>query len=315
MELFSIIFTVLTTGLVFAISLYGFDRIWLKQHHGDIPSTEDSSITTSIRNGNQQVKSFRELIKVFGPILWEFDTKYWIKNIGLDGYSYLYFQREMLKMFILFGISSSAVLIPFKIWSSIKLSNLSSEHGDDIDTVYYINEMSSILNCLLVYFFSIYCIFTMFKIKRHVRGQLVLKHHNKTEHNEWEKLNAQSVHVRGMFPEDRRAELLMAEIEAFLEYKGGGRVLSLKVIPDFVEIVDLENERREVDDAHKLYTANEPAVRRMCFPSKYRNEEYYEKRIKDIDDEVNAIFLEVIGQDRKSYYETSAVIWTCFCLL
>ena len=62
-------------------------------------------------------------------------------------------------------------------------------------------------------------------------------------------MKAQSVHVRGAFPEDRRGELLLAEIEAFLEASGNGKILATVIIPDFVEIVDLENERKRIDDA------------------------------------------------------------------
>jgi hypothetical protein len=179
----------------------------------------------------------------------------------------------MLKMFTLFGITSLCVLGPFYLWSQWKLANVADDDEFDEGTLKeYLDESTSILNVVLLYFFSIYCIFTLFRIKTHVKAQMVITYHNSKGIYEFEKLNTQCVHVRGMFPEDRRGDLVKEELEAFLEYNGGGKILSLKIIPDFVEIVELENEMKTLNDARRLYAANEPAVRRMCFPSQYRRE-------------------------------------------
>ena len=37
-----------------------------------------------------------------------------------------------------------------------------------------------------------------------------------------------------------------------------------------------------------LYIANEPAVRRIFFPKKYRDQGYYDKKLRSIDDKVDS---------------------------
>src|SRR5258708_5411252 len=110
MELFSIIFTILTCMGVFALALLGLHYVWLKQHNSDVPKPNSGDLLNPRDQNISKLKSFRDLINIYLPILWEFDVNYWLKNVGLDGYTYLYFQREMLKMFILFGFSSCFLL-------------------------------------------------------------------------------------------------------------------------------------------------------------------------------------------------------------
>jgi len=298
-DFFSILFSIIISLGTFTASLFALHYFWLKPHSAQIPSNEEqpsSTLKSRIRNEDitTTVKSLKEMLYVYLPLITNLDTKYWVKNIGLDGYIYLYFQRQLIKMVILFLIVYCLFVIPVSFWyGKINVPQDPTEFILETSNARakYHQELRSIIDCFLVYFISLYSIYTMFGIKKHVKDIIYEQNNSKDDREEFARMKARSVHVTGVFPEDRRGELLISEINSFLDMNGGGRIDSSIIIHDFMKIVELENKRKSVDSAHKLYTADEPSVKRICFPSKYRKEEYYKRKLKSIDDMVLFYFI------------------------
>jgi hypothetical protein len=300
MELLSIIFTALLSFGTFGASLFGLHHIWLKPHTADIPAESTATHRRLMRQKSLneddyiKVRTLSEMLKVYLPLIMKLEPKYWIHNVGLDGYAYLYYQKELIKTLIMFGIVSVVMLWPVSIWfESMQSESQAGAQTGDLTIESYRNnteynmELRSIIDCLLLYFFCLYTIYSMFRIKNHLREELAFQKKKRMQNSEYEVLRARSVHIKGVFPEDRKGETLCEKIGKFLEENGeGGKIMACIVVPDFVEIVGLENYRKRVDDAQKLLVANEPAVRRMFFPKKYRDESYYEKKLKRIDEKV-----------------------------
>lgn len=297
MDLLSVIFAIIVSFGTFGASLYALDRFWLKVHHCVVPLDKQKTDRElhSKREGDEEtrtVKTLHEMLETYLPLIIDLDSEYWIKQIGVDGYTYLYFQKQLIKILVIFGILSCLVLIPVTIWyGGIDIL----QHENDLTwqthkaEIRYYQELRSIIDCLLVCFLTFYIIYTMFEIKKHIRKLISEQKKSRSAQSSIEKLKARSVHVRGVFPEDRRGEVLCNEVRDFLEVKAQGRpgkIVASIIVHDFVRIVELENDRKRVDNAHKLLTANEPAVRRIFFPKKYRQQDYYEKKLKAIDDKV-----------------------------
>lgn len=295
MELLSIIFTAIIAFGTFGASLFGLQYLWLKPYSADIPAESTASHRRLMRTRSlnedeyTKVKNLPEMLKAYLPLILRLEPKYWTHNIGLDGYAYLYYQKELIKILVMLGIVSIVVLIPASSWFESMQSETQSVDGTiesyQSNKEYYL-ELRSIIDCMLVYFFSLYTIYTMFKIKDHIKEELIAQKTKRMQNNEYEGLRERSVHIKGVFPEDRKGELLCHEIGSYLDSIGTGRIVSCIIVPDFVKIMGLENDRKRVDDAQKLFVANEPAVRRIFFPKKYRQESYYERKLKNIDDKV-----------------------------
>jgi hypothetical protein len=56
-----------------------------------------------------KTKTLRDYLEVMRLILWEIDPEYWMRHVGFDGkfdftegYSYIVFQRQMIKSFFIF---------------------------------------------------------------------------------------------------------------------------------------------------------------------------------------------------------------------
>lgn len=294
MDLLSIIFAIIASIGTFVACLYGLHRLWLQPHQSEIPVETGHYFTDSPRKKMSpdeliRVKSLSELLEVYIPLILKLDSRYWIHNIGLDGYTYLYFQRELIKMLLVFGIVSFIIMIPVSIWfAGVKLPTSVDEPIPESDSDYtkYYEELYAIIITIMSYFFSLYAIYTLFEIRDHIKSQLIEQNFATTKRHDYDALKARSVHIRGLFPEDRKGEMLCSGVEKFLEASGGGKIVGTIVVPDFVRIIELEGDRKRVDNAYKLLLANEPAVRRIFFPKKYRQEAYYEKKLNSIEDKV-----------------------------
>lgn len=294
MDLLSIIFAIIVSIGTFIACLYGLHVLWLKPHQSEIPVESNQYFHDSHHKKMSpdeliRVKSLSELLEVYIPLILKLDPRYWIHNIGLDGYTYLYFQRELIKMFLVFGIVSFIVMIPVSIYfAGVKLTKSVDEEISAADSEYtkYYQELHAIIITIMAYFFSLYAIYSMFGTREHIKSQLIEQSLTKSKRHDYETLKSRSVHVRGVFAEDRKGEMLCSGVRNFLDMSGGGHIVSTIIVPDFVRIIELEGDRKRVDNAYKLLLANEPAVRRMFFPKKFRQESYYERKLNSIDDKV-----------------------------
>lgn len=246
-------FTVGLSAGIISASLYVFRRIWISKFPAEIPKKVK---TGDARQDFIYLSTLKQIKSNFIPVWKELDPKYWIENIGLDGYAYLYFQRKIISMFAVFGIFCIVMYMPLKFW----ISNMESDETEL--KIFNVEELDSIMHSIFLYFFVIYCITVMFHIRKHLKAQILLHNLNQTGDFNIDTYKMRTAHVKGVFPEDRRGELVRMEIEQFLENTGGGKIVSMVNAPDFAEIMDLENERHRVENAQRLFDANEPPIRR-----------------------------------------------------
>ena len=260
MELLSILFAIIISFGTFGASLYGLHLFWLKPYGSEIPNKNHPKLSVSEDNNANngkftRVSGLSETLKAYIPLITNLDTKYWISNVGIDGYTYLFYQRELMRALVIFGLVACIIWIPITIWNG-KIEVVPNPNHSSIEvhneTLRERQELRSIIDCILVYFFSLYTAYVMFHMKKHVRKILLeFKQDPENEQNKYEFLKSRSVHVRGLFPEDRKGIILVSEINSFLDMSSGGRIVSTLIIPDFLKIVDLENNRKRIDNAHK----------------------------------------------------------------
>ena len=95
----TIIFTIIISLLAICLAMSLFNYIWVKSNFVEIPiDIQDSDERSKRIQKTLTMKSLSELISTFLPIWRDLDPKYCISNVGLDAYSYIYYQREILKM-------------------------------------------------------------------------------------------------------------------------------------------------------------------------------------------------------------------------
>lgn len=295
MNWLSIVFAAVISFAVFFGSLIVLHFLWLKPHKVGIPeSSEYESYSPRKDIGPNQrgviwAESLRQALKAYIPLIKKLDSRYWVSNIGLDGYSYLLFQRQILRMLFVFCLVYALFNLPLTLWYR-KLALPESPDAFDMEThdarMKFHQELRTIVDCLLVCFYSLATFYTLYEIKRHIAYIINEQKISRAEREDTARMKDRSVHVTGVYPEDRRGELLLEEINGVLDASNGGRVVSMIIVHDFVRVVELENERKNLESAHKVYGANESAMRRICFPWKFRQGAAYERKIQAIDDQV-----------------------------
>jgi len=92
-----IYFTVLAGGI------WAWYKIWFKNGYCSLPVGQDD---LSRMNSDQQYTTtdLYEFFKKFRALLFRLKPTYWISACGLDGYCYMYWQRQVLIMIGLFLI-------------------------------------------------------------------------------------------------------------------------------------------------------------------------------------------------------------------
>lgn len=78
---------------------------------------------------------------------------------------------------------------------------------------------------------------------------------SKTRDFEW--LKTRTLHVRGIAPHDRKGESLIKRLDSALKLNGG-KVVAIINIPDFSTILELENQKFDIEDLLKIPPSKEP---------------------------------------------------------
>lgn len=256
LEVYPLVTTATLSTVIITIGLLAFRWIWLSKYPAEIPNPDKGPGL----NRPLAAKNLTEFLRRFVPIWWNFDENYWLENLGLDGYSYVYYQRSILRMLLAFGLFLCAVYVPFhSFFDSMKTDPKRKKYLN-------VEEIDSISHCIFCYFFCLFAAYTMFSIRRHLRRQSVKLNQMEFDKNnpntfELRSLRLKSLHIKGCFPEDRRGELLQEEIGRYLEM-AGGRIVSLIIVPDLGDLLSLENKRKRLENQQRLFVANEPLVRK-----------------------------------------------------
>lgn len=207
----------------------------------------------------------------FETIVEKLDRDYWITHCGCDGYLYLLFQRRFLKLLIWFSVISMLVSIPVNVTSEIENIEKKStveEVGDWFERTTLNNkELGSFkgwVHVALIMVFTILTVRVIMKTRREARQayQFYQRSMSKTKDHEW--LKARTIHVKGLSPEDRSGAVLKQQLENVIA-AGGGHVLAVHLVPDFVSQLELESKILDMKDLQMLVNAQDSSGNEVYF--------------------------------------------------
>jgi hypothetical protein len=138
----------------------------------------------------------------------------------------------------------------------------------------------------------------------------------KVKNHDW--LRARTLHVRGLFPKDRRGDMLRNELDTLLK-PVNGKVLDVVVTPDFQDLFALESEKKDLDDLHTMVEAQDQGFfTKCCLKMVYRsgrNQNVLESRQEEvsnlIDKEIEKPFL----SSGHAFVVVDSVLSLNYCLM
>ena len=201
-------------------------------------------------------KSLVDFCTKFGHIFRQLDPEYWIPICGTETYYYLYSQRKVisLALYILgiyFGVKLVAQIYEVQMW------NVSYPTFQNVD---FNSNTVIVQHMIMITTFTVVFIFVIVKMIRHF-SQVTLEYYTNVDKLDLKYLQLRTLHVRGMFPEDLNAQLLKNHIKACLEGTGG-KMIALKIIPNYSRLVKLETKRRDLMLNYTLFNINKPTLKR-----------------------------------------------------
>ena len=163
-----------------------------------------------------------------------------------------------MKLMLFYAVLSLLFAIPINI-----VSSKSGEEWFEKMTINNreLNALSTWVHAVLMIIFTIATIYTFYELKidaRSAYAEVQLKR-SRTKDYEW--LKTRTVHVRGLAPNDRKGQALCRKLNKELELIGG-KVLTIINIPDFSKILELENNKFDVEDLLKIPASKEPFMKK-----------------------------------------------------
>ncbi|KRX06647.1 hypothetical protein PPERSA_13126 [Pseudocohnilembus persalinus] len=273
--------------IILIISVIVWNIVWVKPGYDcDIPRDyflhNLNLQLTNDRTLQYKIRGMNKIFHVFKIIIWRFDSKYFINTCGFDGYSYLYIQREYLKFMIKLGcffiIFSSVVLVLSKY----------DEHNQVINVILndYINPTKHIFWTLIMSAGFLNCIINA-QQDLQIQYQLTMIEQNKK--SGFEQLQLRSVHIKGIPASDLSGEGLKKTLENFLEKnKINGKIIALKVIPAYGNIMQLEQEKQEIQHCREIVMgmSQDMNILSKILLKKYLDDQYYFQEIEKINDQI-----------------------------
>jgi hypothetical protein len=198
----------------------------------------------------------------------------------------------MMKLMLFYAVLSLIFAIPINI--------VSSSSGEEwFEKMTMNNKELTSLSCwvhtILMVVFSTATMYSFYQMKIEARTAYAKMQLERSKTKDYEWLKSRTVHVRGLAPNDRRGEMLIRKLNKELEIIGG-KVLAIINIPDFSKILDLENEKFDVEDLLKIPASKEPLAKKCMIGKKYRTKKYYTKQISEIEDKIdNEIYKPVLS--------------------
>ena len=227
--------------------------------------------------------SFKVFWEFYMKIMTAFNPEYLTLNWGIDAYIYMLFQRKMMKLMLFYAVLSLIFAIPINIMTSRSGEEWFEKmtlNNKELDT------LSCWVHAFLMIIFTIATIYTFYELKleaRKVYAEMQLK---RSQLKDYEWLKTRTVHVRGLAPNDRKGQVLIKKLNKELELIGG-KVLTIINIPDFHTILELENNKFDVEDLLKIPPSKEPFIKKWMISKKFRTKQYYQKQITELENQID----------------------------
>lgn len=229
--------------------------LWLRPGYCSFPQGK-YKFQTLLQSAVYKPKSLVDFCTKFGLIFRELDPEYWIPTCGTEIYYYLYSQRKIISLTlyllgIYFGVKLFAQIYEVQDWKIFHASY------KDVD---FSSNTVIVQHLIMITMFTIVFIVVIVKMIRHF-SQVTLEYYTNVDKLDLKYLQLRTLHVRGMLPDDLNAELLKNRINNYLE-DVGGKMVALKIIPNYSSLVKYETKRRDLMLNYTLFNNNKPTCKR-----------------------------------------------------
>jgi hypothetical protein len=250
---FNLIYIVLFL-LILSVGFLVWYFIWFRPGYCSIPETNPDDLTQFLYRPYYEVRPF---IKKLLSVVYELDPDYWIKNCGLDGYCYLYSIRSILRLLVLFLGEYLVISLVF----TIKYPDVIDLHLFNLKTSYidFSNKIVIIEQTVYIFVYTVTLVITLLTMINHVR-KIYLK--RLEDIISIKNLQARSLHIRGMIPEDIKGEVLKKQLDEYFSDQGSGKILTIKIIPNYAGLLSREVKRKELRLMWRLLQANDKVLKR-----------------------------------------------------
>lgn len=271
---------------LFWLGVLFWQKTWVSRFGVSYPGVSDKFYT------------LKDLFNKFIPDFSSLDPKVWIERCGTDGFIYLYYQRMIIKMLLIFSAIALLVSIPVN-WTS------SSEENFFTRTTLSksITDWKAWFQVIIVAIFSGGVLLTVYLLRSYLSEVLMNNAIDLERSNEHEWLRMRTVHVRGLDIGDRSGGALARILQAFLQHRGGG-VVEVYMVPDYQKLLELEIERQTAMCYKRILEDGNP---RIEWRRRFLRPENFEEMLAEIEAEMEEV--------TKSHYWNSGHAFVVFSSL
>ena len=142
--------------------------------------------------------------------------------------------------------------------SKHELSFFLHDDGNKID---FSSDRILAIQLILITSFTVSGIYFVFNMKVHIQS-VFATYYSKENKLALKYLQFRSLHIKGMIQEDIRGEALYQNISEHLSETNCGKIMAIKIVPNYAKLVDIDNQRAMIEMMHKIYRANDPILRK-----------------------------------------------------
>ncbi|KAL4480069.1 hypothetical protein ABPG74_020585 [Tetrahymena malaccensis] len=262
--------------LIFGLCIWKI--VWVDNFENYVPKGNIQSDCQSFLHNRKEVykaEGFRDIISLMFKAISDFQPKYWIENIGFDGYCYLYLQRKFLQFL------GQIILLGCIIWGAGNLLyslNLNPYIYYYIDSIFLPYKLS-------IFMFTISALFInkLIYIRKHLQNQLIDTLFGKTTSKGVDWMKLRTIMVEGAPLDDINGEMLRHKIDNDLQDEGKYvHVDQVMVIPAYSRMLQLIQKLRDLETGQQVMHGEVPFLRKiflkLCVPRKYLDKLSFENK-------------------------------------
>ncbi|EAR92029.2 transmembrane protein, putative (macronuclear) [Tetrahymena thermophila SB210] len=262
--------------LIFGLCIWKI--VWVDNFDNYVPKGNIQSDCQSFLHNRKEVykaEGFRDIISLMFKAISDFHPKYWIENIGFDGYCYLYLQRKFLQFL------GQIILLGCLIWGAGTLLyslNLNPYIYYYIDSIFLPYKLS-------IFMFTISALFInkLIYIRKHLQNQLIDTLFGKTSSKGVDWMKLRTIMVEGVPLNDLNGEMLRHKIDNDLQDEGKyANVDQVMIIPAYSRMLKLIQKLRDLETGQQVMHGEVPFLRKiflkLCVPRKYLDKLSFENK-------------------------------------
>ncbi|KAL4509182.1 hypothetical protein ABPG72_018113 [Tetrahymena utriculariae] len=278
--------------LIFGLCIWKI--VWVDNFDNYVPKGNIQSDCQSFLHNRKEVykaEGFRDIISLMFKAISDFQPKYWIENIGFDGYCYLYLQRKFLQFL------GQIILLGCITWGAGNLLyslNLNPYIYYYIDSIFLPYKLS-----IFMFIISALFINKLIYIRKHLQNQLIDTLFGKTTSKGVDWMKLRTIMVEGVPLNDLNGEMLRHKIENDLQDEGKyAKVDQVMIIPAYSRMLQLIQKLRDLETGQQVMHGEVPFLRKiflkLCVPRKYLDKLSFENK-------KNSIKQKIEQQTKKKY--------------